>query len=120
MEDQQGVRGMLEIKGNGVRLTRGDSTRFTLRLEGLEVPNGTRALFTVKKRAWRYEAPVIEESFVALNNEVEVILSPEQTNISTGDYVWDLRLFIESEDGFDVMTPMTYAAFDVVEVIANE
>lgn len=111
---------MLKISGKGIRLTRGDSVRFTLRLTGYDVPDGTKTVFTVKKRAWRYGDPVIELEVPVLDNAVHVLLSPDMTNVDTGDYVWDLRVFVETENGNEVWTPMEYAQFCVMEAIGHD
>lgn len=107
---------MLKISGNGIRLTRGDSTRFTIRLKERDVPDGTKALFTVKKSAWPHSRPMIEEEIPVVDNAVHVMLPPETTDIPSGDYVWDLRVLVEG----DVFTPMEYAMFHVVEAIGYE
>lgn len=112
---------MLKISGTGIRLTRGDSTRFTIRLTGQEVPDGTKTVFTVKKRAWRHGDAVIELEVPVVSNAVHVLLTPDDTNVDAGDYVWDLRVFVDNEDGTeDVLTPMDYALFCVTEAIGNE
>lgn len=107
---------MLKISGNGIRLTRGDTIRFTIRLTGREVPDGTKTLFTVKKSAWQHGDPLIREEIPVLGNAVHVFLPPEKTNITSGDYVWDLRVMVDE----DVFTPMEYALFHVVEAIGDE
>lgn len=108
---------MLKICGTGIRLTRGDSTRFTIRLSGYDVPDGTKTVFTVKKRAWRHEEPVIEVEVPVISNAVHLLLTPDDTNVDARDYVWDLRVFLESED---VMTPMEYGLFCVTEAIGDD
>lgn len=111
---------MLKISGHGIRMTRGDSARFTIRLEGREVPDGTKTLFTVKGKAWPYDEPLIEVEIPVVGNAVHVILPPDMTNLNSGNYVWDLRVFTDTEEGNDVLTPMEYASFHVVEAIGNE
>lgn len=111
---------MLKISGNGIRLSRGDSARFTIRLTGREVPDGTKTLFTVKQRAWAHAMPVIEMEIPVIGNAVYVILPPDMTNVNSGDYLWDLRVFVDTEEGLDVLTPMEYATFHVVEASGNE
>lgn len=107
---------MLKVSGTGIRLTRGDTIRFTVRLTGYDVPDGTKTVFTVKKRAWRHGEPVIEQEIPVTDNAVHVLLSPEETDVDAGDYVWDLRVFIDA----DVMTPMEYGSFCVMEAIGHE
>lgn len=107
---------MLKVSGTGIRLTRGDTGRFAINLEGREVENGAKALFTVKKGAWQHCAPVISEEIPVLDNRVHVFLTPDVTNIPAGDYVWDLRLIV----GGDVFTPMEYGLFRIMEAIGDE
>lgn len=111
---------MLVINGKGIRITRGDSARFTIHLTGRELPDGTQALFTVKKRAWQHEPPAIEEYIPVMGNDVDVILSPDVTDMKAGNYVWDLRVMEDAGDGAEVMTPMEYASFEVMEAIGDE
>lgn len=107
---------MLKISGNGIRLTRGDTIRFTIRLTGREVPDGTKTLFTVKKSAWQHGAPLISEEIPVMDNAVHVFLTPDTTNIPAGDCVWDLRVVVDG----DVFTPMEYGLFRIMEAIGDE
>lgn len=111
---------MVMINGMGIRVTRGDSVRFTIHLTGRELPDGTMKLFSVKKRAWQHEQPAIELYIPVLGNDVEVILPPDMTDIVAGEYVWDLRVMEDSDEGTEVLTPMEYASFEVMEAIGDE
>lgn len=111
---------MLKINGKGIRVTRGDSIRFVIRLTGREVADGTQTLFSVKKRAWRHEEPVLEVVTPVLDSRVMVLLTPDMTEMDAGNYVWDLRVLEDNEGGRDVLTPMAYATFEVVEAIGRE
>ena len=111
---------MLKISGSGIRLTRGDSARFTIRMTGREVPDGTKTLFTVKKKAYQHDEALIEECFPVVGNAVHVLLPPESTDFPAGNYVWDLRVLLDTEEGHDVLTPMEYSTFHVVEAIGYE
>ena len=49
---------MLAFEKYGIRLTRGDTVRFAIRLRGRVLPGGTKAVFTVKKAPWRHEEDI--------------------------------------------------------------
>lgn len=111
---------MVIINGTGIRVTRGDSVRFTIHLTGRDLPDGTLTLFTVKKRAWRHEQPDIELEIPVMGNDVDVILAPDVTDIEASEYVWDLRVLEDAAEGAEVLTPMEYASFEVMEAIGDE
>jgi len=47
-------------------------------------------------------------------------LSSEDTNVPPRPYCWDLRVMLPLGDGtFEVLTPMEYATFQILEVIGN-
>jgi hypothetical protein len=72
---------------------------------------------TIKKRI-KDEEPVLQKTFDASDEILTVVLTAEETNIAPGTYFWDLRLMIPLEDGgYEVYTPMEYAAFTVLEVV---
>lgn len=112
---------MLRIERNGLAITRGDSFRLMIRLGGRELAEGTQALFTVKDTPWEPCAPVIEKLIDVMDHSVSVVLAPEETDITPGHYVWDLRIKEPTSDGrTEVITPMEYAAFHVMEAVGNE
>ena len=111
------VKEMLEINGKGIVLTRGDTTRFTIRLEGRDVADDTRTVFTVKKSAWRHAKTVIEKEISVVDGAVHVFLEPEDTDIDAGEYVWDIRVAQEDESATVVLTPMWYGTLRVAEAI---
>lgn len=110
---------MLKIDGYNVMLTRGDSVRFMIRLLERELPEGTKAVFTVKDTPWEPCMPVIEKTLDVAGGMVSIILEPYDTDITPGHYVWDLRVKEAAEDGVHVITPMEYAAFVVKEAIGE-
>ena len=111
---------MLNIDGHSIEVTRGDSVRLMVHLKGREFPEGTKAVFTVKDTVWEPCRPVIEKVMEVMDGAVSVILEPGDTDIVAGHYVWDLRLKEPSENGMqEVLTPMEYAAFRVLEAIGE-
>lgn len=118
---------MLTFDGMGIRLTRGDSVHWRVRIRGRELPDGTEARFTVKRRPWALGAPLIQKTMpvqpVAGEDKtyrVDVHLSHEDTNLKAGNYVWDVRLVAPGEGGAcEVYTPMECANFCVAEGIGE-
>lgn len=112
---------MLKIENNGIAITRGDSLRLMIRLDGRDIAEGAKALFTVKDTPWEPCAPVVEKLIDIMDGSVSILLTPAETDITPGHYVWDLRIKEPAQDGrTEVLTPMEYAAFKVMEVIGDE
>ena len=112
---------MFVIDRHGIKITRGDTARFVIALEGRDVAEGTKALFTVKAPPWEPCRPDIEKLIDVEEGKVQVLLESEDTDITPGNYVWDVRLFEpEDEAHTNVVTPMEYAAFKVLEAIGDE
>lgn len=100
-----------------IEVTRGDTIALRIDLDGRDLPDGTDAVMTIKKRI-KDEEPVLQKTFDASDEILTVVLTAEETNIAPGTYFWDLRLMIPLEDGgYEVYTPMEYAAFTVLEVV---
>lgn len=110
---------MRKFDGLNIELTRGDSTQFKVNFAGRTLPEGTIALFTVKKSP-RSEEAVIEKRLGIEDSSVSVGLSSKDTDITPRTYYWDIRVLIPLGDGtYDVRTPMEYAAFTILEVIGD-
>lgn len=110
---------MLVIDGLGIMVTRGDSARFVISCKERELAEGTKAVFTVKSTPWEPCKPDIEKEMDVIDGLVNVILDPQDTDITPGNYVWDVRIKEPAEGMEHVMTPMMYAAFRVVEAIGE-
>ena len=111
---------MLKIDRMGIQITRGDTVRFVIALEGREVADGTKAIFTVKSTPWEPCQPEIEKTISVEDGKVYVMLDRAETDFAPGHYVWDVRV-LEPENGKkNMITPMEYAAFRVVEAIGDE
>jgi hypothetical protein len=111
---------MHRFDGYDIELTKGDSLQFKVTITGRELPEGTAALFTVKKRP-RDEDTVIEKRMeIGSDGVVLVGLSSADTDITPRTYYWDLRVLMPLGDGpYEVRTPMEYVAFTILEVIGN-
>ena len=110
---------MLNIQQNDIIVTRGDSLLLRITLQDADLPEGTEARFTVKRRP-RDEEPAVEKTFALEEDTVTLYLAPGDTNLPPGTYYWDLRLIIPHEGEEDeVRTPMEYAAFTVLEAIGD-
>lgn len=100
-----------------IEVTRGDTVALRIDLSGRDLPEGTDAVMTVKKRVKDAE-PIIQKVFNASDEVLTVVLTADETNVTPGTYFWDLRLMIPLEEGgYEVYTPMEYAAFTVLEVV---
>jgi len=110
---------MVEINGYDIELTRGDTLFLRVDLSGRDLPEGTDAVFTVKKNV-RSDEVLIRKRFDASDEVVGIQLSSRETRLEPGVYVWDVRLQIPQEDGtVEVYTPMEYAAFVVLESVGE-
>lgn len=110
---------MVEINGYDIQLTRGDSLFLRIDLSGRSLPEGTDAVFTVKKSI-RSDEVLIRKRFDASDEVVSIQLTSRETRLDPGVYVWDVRLQIPTGDGsFEVHTPMEYAAFVVLESVGE-
>lgn len=111
---------MVEINGYDIVLTRGDSLFLRIDLGGRDLPAGAQAVFTLKKTI-RSRSVLVQKIFDASEELLAVFLTPEETNLPAGMYVWDVRLQIPLEDGsFEVYTPMNYATFAVLDAVGTD
>ncbi len=111
---------MLKMDGNNIEISRGDSMALRVSLAGRDLPEGSDAVFTVRKKL-RSEKHVLQKRFNASDESVTILLSSEETNLQPGLYYWDLRLQIPAQEGgYEVVTPMDYAAFVVLDVVGHD
>ena len=110
---------MVTINGYDIELTRGDTLFLRVDLSGRDLPEGTDAIFTVKKNV-RSDEVILRKRFDASDEVLGIRLSSRETRLEPGVYVWDVRLQIPQEDGsVEVYTPMEYAAFVVLESVGE-
>ena len=111
---------MVRVEGTSVQITRGDTARFMVTLLDREIPDDTEVIFTVKKKPWRHDEVVLQKNIPAFLNKVNVLLDTGETMLEPGEYVWDIRIKESYEDGYNVITPMSYGGFRVLEAIGDE
>lgn len=112
---------MRRFDGFDIELTQGDSLQFKVNFKGRELPEGTIALFTLKKKPNDEEA-VLEKRVMINPEDGSAVfgISSEESNLVARSYYWDIRVLIPLGDGkFEVRTPMEYAAFTVLEAIGD-
>jgi len=111
---------MVEINGYDIAITRGDSLFLRVELGGRDLPAGSQAVFTIKKTV-RSRSCLVQKVFDASEEMVGIKLTPRETDMLPGVYVWDVRLQIPlKEGGCEVYTPMTYAAFVVLDAVGTD
>lgn len=105
------------FNGYDIELTRGDSLFFKVNLDGRTLPEGSVAYFTVKETP-KAEEPVIRKKIDIIDGVVDIRLSSEDTYLRSRTYYWDIRVLIPIDiGGYEVETPMEYAAFTIVDAI---
>ena len=110
---------MVRFDGHDIEITRGDTLLLRIDLDGRDLPEGTQAVFTVKQSVSSQEA-LITQWCDASAETLTVYLLPQQTDLAPGVYVWDVRLRIPLETGgYEVHTPMEYAAFAVLPAVGS-
>lgn len=111
---------MYRINGYDIELTRGDSLTLRIDLKGRDLPEGTEAFMTVKKRV-RDEEIVLQKQCDASEEILTIALEAKEAELPPGMYVWDVRLRIPREDGgYEIYTPMEYAALTILEAVGTE
>ena len=105
---------MHRFDGYDIELTAGDSLFFNVKLAGRELPDGSKAVFTVKRNPKDDEA-VIEKELEVKDGAVYVQLYSEETDLPARTYYWDLRVMF----GNEVETPMEYAAFTILQPVGD-
>jgi hypothetical protein len=111
---------MRKFNGLEIELTRGDSVRFKVTFAGRTLPEGSIALFTVKKSPRAEETAIEKRMAINSDGSVQIGLSSSDTDLKPRTYFWDIRVLIPLGDGtFEVKTPMEYAAFTITEVIGD-
>lgn len=107
---------MLNIKGQNIIMTRGDTAALTLIFTGDEVTDGTDVRFTVKKAA-EDKTTLIVKTMKAEGNRAVLTLEPADTKtMRTGQYCYDVRLETTLADGTkEKLTPMVYGVFQLLE-----
>lgn len=108
---------MHRFNGYDIELTRGDSLFFKITLDGRTLPEGSVGYFTVKKTP-KSDEIIIQKRLDASDGVLDIRLTSEDTYIPVRTYYWDVRVLIPLADGgYEVETPMEYAAFTILDAI---
>lgn len=114
---------MFEVSGRMIRLSRGDTGLITFEVDGLNLTEKDRAVFTVKRRGG---GVVLQKVIEPEGNRVLVPFVNEDTEKLRPDvYEWDIRYVIEAvEDeegrvtnGREVLTPFLPGDFKVERTV---
>lgn len=116
---------MFEVNGRMIRISRGDTGLITFEVEGIELTENDRAVFTVKRRSG---GVVIQKVIEPEENKILVPLVNEDTDKLRPDtYEWDIRYVIEAvedtdgsvTDGREVLTPFPPGDFKIERTVGN-
>jgi len=106
---------MIEIDGNTIRISKGDSAVISFRFE-TPVPAGKTLIFSVSH--FPGKTILIEKSITTTEGAVQAItLSDTDTAMKPGNYVWDIRILDSVAD--TVTTPVKPSPFIVVPVVGD-
>ena len=108
---------MLNINGQNIEISRGDTGAFTITFTGADAPEDGCIVEVSLKKTRSSEDTIWEKKLTVASNAIYVTLLPQDTeNLSFGQYWWDARIIFR--DG-SVYTPMLPASFKVLEVIGD-
>ena len=110
---------MHRFDGYDIEVTRGDTLFFALNLTGRDLPEGSVAYFTIKSSP-RSDEILVQKKLDAADETMEVRLTSADTDLKPRTYYWDVRVLIPlAEGGYEVETPMDYAAFTILEAVGD-
>lgn len=113
---ERGAAEMLEVKGQNILLTRGDTAALTLTLEGDYVPDGTEMKFTIKKAPTDSRALVMKTVETESNRAVLALEPGDTRQMQPGQYVYDVRVKAALAEGAaGTYTPMIYGVFQLLD-----
>lgn len=107
---------MIEIDGDKIGVTKGDTGQFTISFTGTDAPTANDTILVSLKKTKTSENVLWEKRLRVNNSSVLVTLTQEDTNHPFGQYYWDARILYR--DG-TVYTPMDPASFKILEVVGN-
>lgn len=115
---------MFEVHGRTIRISQGDTGIVTFSVEGAELTDADRAVFTVKGSAGR----LIQKVIAPQDNLIRVPLTNGETEgWRPGLYSWDLRIVLKAvmdaqgmvTGGCEVITPWSPSRLEVVKVVGK-
>lgn len=108
---------MLNIDGQSIEITRGDTGVFTITFTGQDAPEDGTVVQVSLKKTKTNESIIWEKKYVVSGSQISVtILQDDTDNLPFGQYWWDARILFR--DG-TVYTPMKPASFKIMEVIGS-
>ena len=107
---------MLNINGQKIEVSKGDTGIFTVTFTGDGAPTDNCTVLVSLKKTKDSENVIWEKRLAVTNHMITVSLTSEDTNLAYGQYWWDARILYA--DG-TIYTPMMPAVFKVLEVIGN-
>ena len=107
---------MLNINGQKIEISKGDTGMFTITFTGDDAPEDNCTVLVSLKKTRDSEEVIWEKRLTVGNHMITVALTADNTNLPYGQYWWDARILYR--DG-TIYTPMTPASFKVLEVIGN-
>ena len=110
---------MHRFDGYDIEVTQGDTLFFKVELDGREMPEGSVGYFTVKSSP-KSDEVLVQKKLDASDGVLDIRLMSEDTNLPVRTYYWDVRVLIPLEEGgYEVETPMEYAAFTILAAIGT-
>lgn len=107
---------MMNIDGQKISISRGDTGMFTITFTGDDAPEDNCTILVSLKKNRDSEEAIWKKRLTVNNYMVTVALNADDTDQPFGQYWWDARILYR--DG-TVYTPMSPASFKVLEVIGN-
>lgn len=107
---------MLNIDGDKIAVSRGDTGVFTVTFTGQDAPEDNCTILVSLKKTKDAEEVIWEKRLAVSNHMITVTLTSADTDQDYGQYWWDLRIIFR--DG-TIYTPMLPASFKVLEVIGD-
>lgn len=126
---------MFQVIGTSVRLTQGDSGLLTVAMDGHQLTENDRAVFTLAKALrgngdYKKIGPTVLEAVLAPEIGRNVFQMPfvseDTEELPVGRYLWDVRVYIDAEmtdgrvtDGREVFTPFPPGRFTVERTVGT-
>lgn len=107
---------MLNVEGNDIDITKGDTGQYTISFTGADKPEDGCVVLVSLKKTKTSQTPIWEKRLTVADDRVVVTLTSADTDIAFGQYWWDARILFR--DG-TIYTPMAPASFKVLEVIGD-
>ena len=116
---------MFTVSGRTIRLSRGDTGIIPFRVDGVNLTDKDRCVFTVKRRAG---AVLIQKVIEPEENVFYVpFVNDETDGWKEGEYSWDIRIALDAvldaegkvTDGREIITPWAPGKLEVIKVVGE-